>query len=95
MQSEDIAQQACEELDKEQFGGRTAWLNPMSYKQFESFMEDQLGCKTVSIANILNEENVHQYVKLRGMPRDVTEDQVKEFFGDFELEDDAITIEMR
>ena len=95
MQSEDIAQQAADELDKEQFGGRTAWLNPMSYKQFESFMEDQLGCKTVRIDNILDEDNVHLYVKLRGIPRDASENDVKEFFADFNVEDDDIKVEMR
>ena len=95
MQSEDIAQQAADELGGEQFGGRTAWLNPMSYKQFVSFMEDQLGCKTVRIDNILDEDNVHLYVKLRGIPRDASENDVKEFFADFNVEDDDIKVEMR
>ena len=58
-------------------------------------MEDQLGCKTVRIDNILDEDNVHLYVKLRGIPRDASENDVKEFFADFNVDDDDIKVEMR
>ena len=35
------------------------------------------------------------FVKLRGMPREVTKEMVKEFFGDIETEEDNIHIEIR
>lgn len=94
-ENEDVAAKAAEEMDREHVGSRWVQLYPMSYSQFESFMEDQLGAKTVSINNILNEENVNQYVKLRGIPRDASQNDVKEFFADFNVEDDDIIIEMR
>ena len=94
-ENEAVATQAAEELDREHIGTRWVQLYTMSYSQFESFMEDQLGAKTVSIKNIVNEDNVNEYVKLRGLPRDATENDVKEFFADFNVEDDNIIIEQR
>ena len=34
-------------------------------------------------------------MKLRGIPRDASQNDVKEFFADFNVEDDDIIIEMR
>mgnify|MGYP000712335046 FL=1 len=35
-------------------------------------MDDQLGCISVNLERILNEDNLSKGVKLRGMPRDIT-----------------------
>lgn len=58
-------------------------------------MEDQLGCKTVDLKRILLQEHMDRTVRLRGCPRDVTEEQIREFFAGFDLGDDAVHIAMR
>lgn len=70
-------------------------LYTMEYHQWESFMDDQLNCKTVDLKKILNEDNVNRCVQLRGMPREVTLQDIKDFFGDFDVNDDDVHIEMR
>ena len=67
----------------------------MPYSQYESFMEDQLSCKTVNLKNFLNEENLSRAVKLRGIPYQASNQDVKDFFADYNLGDDDIVIEMR
>ena len=58
-------------------------------------MDDQLGCISVRIDGILNEDNLSKCIKLRGMPRNITKEMVKEFFGDIETEEDNIHLEIR
>lgn len=58
-------------------------------------MDDQLGCKTIDLKRILKQEDMPRAVRLRGLPRDVQQSDVKEFFADFDVNDDNIHIEMR
>ena len=76
-------------------GSRWVELYQIPYSEFESFLEDQLNCKTVNLKNFLNEENIHRCVKLRGIPYQASQQDVKNFFKDYNVNDDDIIIEMR
>ena len=67
----------------------------MPYSQYQSFLDDQLQQKTVNLRSYLNEENVNRCVKLRGIPYQASQQDVKDFFGDFGVADDDVVIEMR
>ena len=94
-ESEDEAQRCMDEKEGEYIGPRFVHIRILEYKEFQSFMDDQLGCVSYLIGRILNEDNIGHFVKLRGMPREVTKETIKEFFGDIELDDDNIHIEMK
>ena len=49
----------------------------------------------MALKNFLNEENLHRCVKLRGIPYQASQQDVKDFFADFGVDDDSIVIEMR
>ena len=71
-ESEDEAFRFKEEKEGEYIGPRFVNINELSYAEFQSFMDDQLGCISVNLERILNEDNLPKGVKLRGMPRDIT-----------------------
>ena len=71
-ESEDEAFRFKEEKEGEYIGARFVNINELSYAEFQSFMDDQLGCISVNLERILNEDNLSKGVKLRGMPRDIT-----------------------
>ena len=71
-ESEDEAFRFKEEKEGEYIGARFVNINELSYAEFQSFMDDQLGCISVNLERILNEDNLPKGVKLRGMPRDIT-----------------------
>ena len=84
------AARAIEEKEGEYVGPRFIHLHELSYKQWESFMEDQLGCKTIDLKRILKMEDMGRAVRLRGLPRDVQMSDVLEFFKekDFNISED-------
>ena len=94
-ESEDEANRCMEEKEGEYIGPRFVNINLMTFAEHSSFMDDQLGCINVHIDRILNEDNISTCVKLRGMPRDITKEQVIEFFGDIEIDEDAIHLEIK
>lgn len=94
-ENEDEAANAMNEKQGQNVGSRWVELYAMSFAQFESFMDDQLNCKTVNLKNFLNEENLNRCVKLRGIPYQASDQDVKDFFADYNLGDDDIVIEMR
>lgn len=66
--NEEEAKNAMNEKQGQNVGSRWVELYQMPYSQYESFADDQLNQKTVSLKNFLNEENLHRCVKLRGIP---------------------------
>ena len=72
LESEDEANRLTEEKEGEYIGPRFVNMNLLSYAEFQSFMDDQLGCISVNIDRIMSEDNINVSVKLRGMPRDIT-----------------------
>ena len=96
-QNEEEAKNAMNEKQGQNVGSRWVELYQMSFAQFQSFQDDQLNQKTVSLKNYLNEDNINRCVKLRGIPYIATQVDVKKFFTDanFSVNDDDIVIEMR
>ena len=48
----------------------------------------------MDLSKIVNADNISKAVKLTGMPFQATQNDVKEFFKDFDVSDDNIKIEM-
>ena len=69
----------------------------MSYAQYQSFLEDQKGMKTVRLQGVLNEDNIANFVRLHGLPFKCKDDEVKQFFtdADFEIGEECLFIEQR
>lgn len=49
----------------------------------------------MSLKSFLTEENVTRCVKLRGIPYQSTQQDIKDFFVEFNVADDDVVIEMR
>lgn len=94
-ENEEEAKNAMNEKQGQNVGSRWVELYQMPYSQYESFADDQLNQKTVQLKNFLNEENLHRCVKLRGIPYQASQQDVKDFFADYNVADDDIVIEMR
>ena len=91
----DEAANAMNEKQGQNVGSRWVELYQMPYSQYSSFQDDQLQQKTVSIKSFLTEENVTRCVKLRGIPYQATQQDIKDFFVEFNICDDDVVIEMR
>ena len=79
-ENEEEAKNAMNEKQGQNVGSRWVELYQMPYSQYESFADDQLQQKTVALKNFLNEENLHRCVKLRGIPYQASQQDVKDFF---------------
>ena len=93
-ESEEEAERAMDK-DGEYIGPRFVQLSQESFAFHENFMNDQLGCISVNINRMLNEDNLNTSVKLRGLPREVTKQDLLDFFADYNLTEDQVHIEMR
>ena len=91
----DEASNAMNEKQGQNVGSRWVELYQMPYSQYSSFQDDQLQQKTVSLKSFLTEENVTRCVKLRGIPYQATQQDIKDFFVEFNICDDDVVIEMR
>ena len=58
-------------------------------------MTDQLGCISVNINRMINEDNLNTSVKLRGLPHACTKQDLLDFFKDYNLTEDQVHMEMR
>lgn len=72
-ENEDEATNAREEMDRQHVGSRWVRIFTMTFSEYESFADEQLGCITVNLKNILNEENLSKAVRLYGIPFDATQ----------------------
>ena len=72
-------------------------MNQMTYAQYKTFLEDQKGMKTVRLQGVLNEDNIANFVVLKGLPFKTKDDDVKTFFtdADFEIGEECIFVEQR
>ena len=93
-ESEEEAERALE-LDGEYIGPRFVQLSQETHAYHENFMTDQLGCISVNINRMINEDNVNTSVKLRGLPHACTKQDLLDFFSDFNLTEDQVHMEMR
>jgi len=94
LENEDEAEKALDK-DGEYIGPRFVHLSVESFAFHENFMEDQLGCITVNINRMVNEDNVGSTVKLRGLAPSTTKADILEFFSDFGIQEDNCHIEIR
>ena len=75
-------------------GNRWIELSQMTYSQHQSFMDDQFGLATVDFMDSINDENLNRCVRLGGLPYKATEQDIKDFFGEFSLGDEGVVLEV-
>ena len=84
------AERAFEENDQQNIQNRYIVLSEISYEQWDSFGQKELH-PNVFLRDF--RENLDCAVKLQGLPYKVTQDEILDFFSDFEITTSDVFIE--
>lgn len=93
-ESQDDADNAFKEKQKQEIGGRWILLNDCDVEDHSEFETFNLENKNVRCGDSVNEDNVERCVKIRGLPWAANKGTVIEFFEGFKIKKSDITIDV-